>query len=126
MAGLVRKNDRGPEVVDPQLAKALATQERRRVQRNDKLERVGNKLGQSLTDMDGPDAEYVNMLWKGLQDIKGLSQDDAANVLVVTSGSAKGMTRVEYRDWVYEVAPLALTEPWQLFPSVPVVTNGHS
>ena len=120
------REQRQAEAQARRLRKALETQERRRVQRNEKLERAGSKLGQVLSDVDGPDPGFVDGLWRGLQEVNGLSQDDAANVLVITSAAAKGMTASEYRSWVFEVAPLALTDPWQLFSAVPAAANGHS
>lgn len=101
-------------------AQLLAQQERRRQTRNEQLMRAANKLGQYLQGVSGPPNEYVDGLYHGLQTIKGLSQDEAARVLVVTSTAAKGMTMDEFTQWTYEAAQAALTDPYQLFGSVPI------
>jgi hypothetical protein len=99
------------------LAGIAASAERRRQTRNDQLAAAANHLGEKLSDVSGPPSDLVTTLYHSLQAQYGLSQDEAARVLSVSSAAAKGMTSGAYTAWVAKDALAMLAEPWQLFPA---------
>ena len=90
--------------------------ERRRQTRNEQLMTATNKLGHYLSDVKAPPAEFVQGLFVMLQQMHGLSQDEAARVLATAATSAKGMTSPEFSAWVQADAMTALNTPWDLYP----------
>lgn len=103
-----------------QQAKRLAgiaqANERRRQSRNAKLAHATEQLGSKLSDVTGPPADLVTTLFHALQTGKGLSQDEAAQVLAIAATGAKGMTTNEFVQWVTSDSLSMLAEPWTLFP----------
>jgi hypothetical protein len=99
------------------LSRLMEQQERRKETRNRQLMTAANRLGNHLTDVQGPPSQLVETLFHGLQELRQLSQDEAANVLALTSSSAKGMSTADYVAWVYAVALDALQDPYSLMPS---------
>jgi hypothetical protein len=98
------------------LQKLIEQQERRRQTRNAQLMSAANRLGTHLADISSPPTELVDSLFHGLQELRNLSQDEAAKVLSLTAGSSKGMSTDEYIKWVYAVALDALADPWSIAP----------